>query len=113
MGGLYVILSNLLAIIPLCVALANPKNWVINFKNDAEISTSNFEDVEKWIAANNGKVVDKLNSNEYKVIIAEMDDKIRNILNFTLILDELLKDEQVGQYLESIEDDDDYEHEDL
>ena len=59
------------------VCLANPKNWVVNFKTDTEVSASNFEDVEKWITANNGKVVDKLNSNEYKVIIAEMDEKIR------------------------------------
>ena len=69
--------ATVLVFMSVCLCLTNPKNWVVNFKTDTEVSASNFEDVEKWITANNGKVVDKLNSNEYKVIIAEMDEKIR------------------------------------
>lgn len=75
MLAITLVLISLFAFNALC--LDAPKNWVVNFKTDTEVSASNFEEVEKWITANNGKVVDKLNSNEYKVIIAEMDEKIR------------------------------------
>ena len=60
------------------------KNWAVNFKTDKEVNAENFEAVEKWITEKNGKIVDKLNSDEYKVIIANMDDKIRtNIYSIT------------------------------
>lgn len=70
-------IATVFAVMSMC--FADPKNWVVNFKTDKDVSAENFQDVEKWISANNGKIVDKLNSNEYKVIIAEMDDKIRTI----------------------------------
>lgn len=55
------------------------KSWVVNFKTDIEISGENFDAVENWIVANKGVVVDKLKSNDYKVILAQMDNNIRNL----------------------------------
>lgn len=66
----------IIAILSICFA-ENAKKWVINFRTDTEVSNANFQEVENWITANNGKVADSLNSIEYKVIIAEMDEKIR------------------------------------
>ena len=67
----------LLTVVTLCCAEGQLKNWAVNFKSDKEVNAENFEAVEKWITEKNGKIVDKLNSDEYKVIIANMDDKIR------------------------------------
>lgn len=58
-------------------AQAVQKNWAINFKSDVEVSNDNFKAVEDWITTNRGTIVDKLNSDDLKVIIAQMDDKIR------------------------------------
>ena len=58
----------------LVMAEVEVKNWIISFKNDA--TEQNMKEVEKWILQK-GEVVEFLNDEYIKLLVAKMDDSIR------------------------------------
>lgn len=52
------------------------KQYVVTFRD--EVSANDFEETSKWITDNKGKIVESINENFAKLIIAKMDSSIRN-----------------------------------
>lgn len=52
------------------------KQYVVTFRD--EVSASDFEETSKWITDNKGQIVESINENFAKLIIAKMDSSIRN-----------------------------------
>lgn len=96
----------------LVLAEAELKNWIVSFKNEA--TEQNMKEVETWIAQK-GEVIEFLNDEYIKLLVAKMDDSIRTfILHYSeTSLDDLTKEKELGNFVESIEvDDEDFEDRD-
>jgi hypothetical protein len=52
------------------------KQYVVSFED--EVSTQDFEAVSKWIKDRHGEIVESINENFAKLIIAKMDESISN-----------------------------------
>ena len=53
---------------------ASTKQYVVSFED--EVSSQDFEAVSKWIKERNGEIVESINENFAKLIIAKMDESI-------------------------------------
>ena len=51
------------------------KQYVVTFRD--EVSATDFSEISKWITDNNGEIVESINENFAKLIIAKMDSSIR------------------------------------
>lgn len=51
------------------------KQYVVTFRD--EVSANDFEETSKWITDNKGQIVESINENFAKLIIAKMDSSIR------------------------------------
>ena len=56
------------------------KQYVVTFHD--EVSAEEFSEVSKWITENKGQIVESINENFAKLIIAKSDDAIRKIFCF-------------------------------
>lgn len=54
---------------------SNLKQYVVTFHD--EVSADDFSEVSKWITENKGEIVESINENFAKLIIAKSDDSIR------------------------------------
>ncbi len=60
------------------------KQYVVSFEDD--VSPQDFEAVSKWIKDHEGEIVESINENFAKLIIAKMDDSISKLLLVKVIL---------------------------
>lgn len=55
-------------------AASATKQYIVSFED--EVTSEDFESVRKWIKEHNGEVVEAINENFAKLIIAKMDESI-------------------------------------
>lgn len=63
---------------------ASLKQYVVTFHD--EVTAEDFSEVSKWITENKGEIVESINENFAKLIIAKSDPKIRKSFNFIVII---------------------------
>lgn len=59
------------------------KQYVVTFHD--EVSAEDFSEVSKWITENKGEIVESINENFAKLIIAKSDPSIRKFYSINLI----------------------------
>lgn len=64
-----------LALIIAIVTVSASKSWMVNLKD--EVTDEHMNTVEGWIVARGGSVSDKMNHQDIKLLVAEMDQSIR------------------------------------
>ncbi len=63
---------------------ASLKQYVVTFHD--EVTAEDFSEVSKWITENNGEIVESINENFAKLIIAKSDPSIRKLFHFIIII---------------------------
>lgn len=58
------------------------KQYVVTFHDEA--TASDFSEITKWITENKGEIVESINENFAKLIIAKSDPSIRKLKKFIL-----------------------------